>query len=151
MSSDFNSFLRTHCKRFPYNRIRKPRRSFHVKWLFLEAPNGSYIVIPSVCLNKQTQMQLLISLQALPATREMDDIIEYMECWGRQEDAVWYHKVIDWLAFTCREGIKRESLDLSYDCIALIVRRTLEIQGASTSTQLTRTVIVGWIGFFMRE
>ena len=116
-------------------------------------PNSSYIAIPSACLDKETQMHLITTMQALPAIKEMDEIIEYMECWGRVEDPVWHRQVMNWLGFMCREGLKRDHLGIVYDCVAFRVRRVINIQVGTTpnSWPLTRRVITGWSAFFMRE
>ena len=150
---DFAHFVGLYGRRFPYNAIRRTRHCFHVKWLLLEGPKATYMTLPSACLNKETQMHLLLTRQAVPATKEMDDIIDYMESWGRVEDPVWHRQVINWLGFICKHGIKRDHLGLVYDCVAFRVRRLINLQVGTTPTSwpLTRRAITGWSSFFMAE
>ena len=153
LDGSYQMFLRKYGRKFPYNAIKKTRRTFHTKWLLLLGPSSTYTAIPSVCFDKETQMMLIMTFQALPATKEMDEIIEYMECWGRVEDPVWHRQVMNWLGFICQEGVKRDHLGLAYDCVAYKVRRIINLRVGTipTSWNLTRRVISGWSDVFMAE
>ena len=74
-----------------------------------------------------------------------------MECSGRDEDNVWYHSVVNWIAFICREGIKRDHLGLLYDCMALRVRRLIEQHMGPRTTQRTRRLFQQWREYFFSE
>ena len=90
-----------------------------------------------------------MTLQAWPLPADMGEIIDYMECWGRGEDAVWYHNVVNWIGFICREGIKRDRLGLMYDCVALRVRMLIEQNmGGQGTTQPTRRLLQQWREYF---
>ena len=124
--SEFQIFLRRNGNKFPYSQIRKTRSTVYVKWIVLAA-GQSFVNLPSMSLDKPTLNHLIVTQQAWPLPTDMGDIIDYMEWQGRSEDAVWYHNVVDWIAFICREGIKRDHLGLLYDCVvALRVRRLID-------------------------
>ena len=151
MVVDFQLFLQQHGRKFPYNQVRKTRRTFHVKWLVLACTNTSYVTLPSCVVDKKTLNHLIITKQAWPLTTEMDEIIDYMECWGRQQDPVWYSQVVDWVAYICREGIKRDHAGLLYDCIALRVRRMLYLHLGSVTSRTARRLFTRWREYFFRE
>ena len=149
-ASEFQTFLRRNGKKFPYNQIRKTRSTIYTKWLVLAA-GQSFVTLPSISIDKPTLNHLVVTQQAWPLPAEMGNIIDYMECWGRGEDAVWYHNVVDWIAFICREGIKRDYLGLLYDCVALRVRRLIEQDMGSQVTALTRRVFQQWREYFFSQ
>ena len=148
--SEFQIFLRRNSKKFPYNQIRKTRSAIYTKWLVLGA-GQSFVTLPSISIDKPTLNHLVMTQQAWPLPAEMSEIIDYMECWGKGEDVVWYQNVVDWIAFICREGIKRDRLGLLYDCVAMRVRRLVEQQFGVTTTQLTRRILQQWREYFFSQ
>ena len=146
--TEYQVFLRAHGRRFPYNQVKKTRNSFHTKWLLL-ANVDKYIAIPSHCIDNQTQNHLIITYQALPTTQDMDPIIEHMERWERS-DPVWHRQVIDWIAFICREGVKRDQYGLVYDCVAFKVRKAI-YQHIGCQWELTGRLFHRWSEKFCKK
>ena len=139
---EVQNFIRNHGRRFPYSDVRKTRRSFHVKWLLLRAPHR-FVTLPSLSLKKSTVNYLVVTKQAWPVTPLMETIIEHMEFIGREEDPVWHRQVVDWLAFICREGIKRDAIGILYDCVAFRARRIVYRNTLSTTSGLTASLLDG--------
>ena len=149
--SEFQIFLRRNGSKFPYNQIRKTCSSIYVKWLVLAAGGQSFVTLPSISIDRPTLNHLVMTQQAWPLPAEMGEIVDYMECWGRSEDSVWYHNVVDWIAFICSEGIKRDHLGLLYDCVALRVRRLIEQHMGTRMTQRTRRLFQQWREYFFSQ
>ena len=149
--SEFQIFLRRNGNKFPYNQVRKTRNTIYAKWLVLAAGQSSFVTLPSISLDKPTLNHLVMTQQAWPLPADMSEIIDYMECWGRGEDRVWYHNVVDWIAFICREGIKRDHLGLLYDCVALRVKRIIDEELGSRTTELTRRLLRQWREYFFSQ
>jgi hypothetical protein len=150
---DFAMFVQNNGSKFPYSEIRKTRRHFYVKWIVFakRARRHSFVTLPSNCVNKDTLNHLIITKQAIPLTSSMNEIVDYMERWGKSEDSVWYQQVVDWLAFICREGIKREHLGVLYDCVALKVRREIYLHAGTVATSETSRIFNAWRTFFFDQ
>ena len=73
--------------------------------------------VPSSLFDKDTMTDLIISRQALPVTPVMSAILSVMECWGRKKCTAWYHRVVDFLAFLCREKQRMSDSFIMYQCI----------------------------------
>ena len=147
--TEFQTFLRCYGGRFPYSDVRKTRRTFHVKWLLL-GDSGTHVAIPSSCVDSETQNHSIITLQAVPATQEMEGIIEYMERWGRVEDPVWHRKVLNWLVYICQQGIKRPHMSIVYDCIVVKIRHVLN-EHLGTRYALTGRIMNNWHDLYVRK
>ena len=148
--SEFQIFLQRNGNKFPYNQVRKTRSTIYVKWLVLAA-GESFVTLPSISINKATLNHLVMTQQAWPLPADMSKIIDYMEGQGRAEDVVWYHNVVDWIAFICREGIKRDRIGLLYDCVALRVRRLIEQHMGSTTTEPAKRILTHWREYFFSQ
>ena len=142
----YQQFLRQHGRKFPYSQVRKTRRTFYSKWIILRERHGGRcnVTLPSSTIDKATLNHLIISLQAWPLSPGMDEIIDYMERYGRLEDNAWYHNVVNWIAHICSNGIRRCHMGLLYDCVALRVREIVYEHTGSRVTQLTRVLLEQW-------
>jgi hypothetical protein len=145
--SDFNSFVQQKSGKYPYCEVRITRRHFHVKWLVLAQSGTSFVSLPSRVLSKETVTSLIIGKEALPVPFVLNEIMDFMERWGRGEDNVWYRQVVDWVGFVCNEGIKQDYLGIAYDCIALRVRRVLYLHGMDGN----RRIFTAWKTFFFHQ
>jgi hypothetical protein len=150
---DFDLFVRLNGRKYPYSDVRFTRRHFHPQWLLLARPGvrSSYLILPSGALSKVASTGLIISKEALPVPHHLDEILTFMERWGRGEDPVWYRQVVDWIGFVCNAGIRRNYMGIAYDCVALKVRRMLYLHYGLGSTELTRTIFTGWKTFFFYQ
>ena len=128
--------------------LEKTRRAFYPKWIILRDHGHSYVTLPSSSLDRPTLTHLIITKQAWPLSPFMDEILDHMECWGREEDGKWYRKVLNWISHICAEGIRRDNLGLLYDCIALRVRDIVDRY--ARTTLLTRSLLQKWREHFFR-
>ena len=145
----FRAFLQHNGRKFPYNQVRKTRRTFYPKWIVLQERHGRNVTLPSSTIDKETLNHLIISKQAWPLSPVMDEIVDYMDCWGRVENARWYQNVIDWIAYLCYNGIRRCNQGLLYDCAAMRLRDMVS-RCAGATTELTRVILKRWRTEFFR-
>lgn len=119
--AEFNYFLQQYGASYPYNAITSTRQGFRSKWLMLAmldfAPmrrHSELYVIPSSAFSKKTATNLIATRQAIPLTPDMDEVMECMDCWGRNVNHVWYELTLNVLEeYLLRdEGVKRELLFL---------------------------------------
>jgi hypothetical protein len=145
--SDFQLFITEKARWYPYSEVRFTRRHFHVKWLLLAQCEKSFVMLPSRVLQKATATALIVGKEALPVPTMLNEIVDFMERWGRSDDQVWYKQVVNWIGYVCNEGIKRDYLGVAYDCVALKVRRVLHLRGIDGNTR----VFTAWKTFFFHQ
>ena len=149
--TDIQPFLQKNGRKFPYNQVSKTCRSFYPKWVVLKERHGqTNVTLPSSAIDKRTFNHLIITKQAWPLSPFMDQILDHVESWGREEDASQYRNVLGWIAHICIEGIRRDNLGLLYDCVAFRVRDIVQEYTGSRITSLTRLLLNNWREAFFR-
>ena len=138
------SFLRESSREYPYNEIFGTRKQLYVRWVLMKrarrvqstAIGTDWEALPSSMFDADTMTYLLVSRQALPATRDMAKILDTMESWGRGVSDMWYLRTVDYLGFLCEEKHELGCQQLMRHCIAFRVN-TLLVEEAFAKMTIT--------------
>jgi len=158
----FASFVEEYGGNYPYCDVLLTRTSFHTRWLFMYGTNHgivhagplpSWKAVPTSVFDKGTVQQLIVSGQALPAPREMCDILDCVDYWGRALDPEWYFKMVELMASWCSDGFAPNTELLLGQCIQMRVRRMLDQYSGMPWLDGTHgsELEVKWLAFFLEE
>lgn len=101
LKKKFTCFLQEYGARYPCNEIPSTRQGFRCKWLLIQGGNAvlrresDLYAIPSSSFDRPTFIHLIVTRQALPLTPQMDQVMDWMDSWGRGISSVWYDHVVD--------------------------------------------------------
>ena len=120
---EFSLFVAAKGKAYPYNKLRITRRNYHAKWILCKEKldrkvmrsiaEGGVKAIHTTALDKDTVRHLIVSEKAMPLPQPMEHIMDCMYLWGRNQNYVWYHSVLDWFYW-----LLKEQLDFPYQKLA---------------------------------
>ncbi len=147
--AEFSYFLATYGSKYPYCEISKTRRRFHVKWIITNKPTfgyvnrggiprntGCYTAIPSYSLDDDLVQYLIVHKKAQPVPANLGVILDWMYCWGRGVDVMWYSNVVDWIHFLCHQPWHLSYKMVLKDCIEYRMRTMIVQRGLDMNTIL---------------
>ena len=85
----------------------------------------------------ETLQHILVSRQGHPCTPVMDNVMDWMDTWGRLKSNLWYEEAVEMLAFYCDEKIKDNDKEIIQEIIALKVKDDIRLA-------LSTTALLGW-------
>ena len=151
---DVTLFLQEHGRVFPYSDILKTRRRFYTGWLLMEEPaRGANMTpwcraVPSSLFSQDTSTHLLVTMQALPATPVMSEILDVrMDCWGRKNCNMWYQSVLQYLVSLCKSptAMTVSQYDIMHRCIGYRIESlSTECFGRTLSFSEYMTLMDAW-------
>lgn len=136
--SSFERFANGQGAAYPWNRIKKTRRSHCCKWIATTGPTTSLFncsvhhFVPTSSLPNGCVTSLIVEGVAIPVPPELDDIIDTIDCWGVCVSGLWKQKVIHVLVKKHLKGGEfpnRKSM-----CFSLIAMLLHELLGAATNS-----------------
>jgi hypothetical protein len=157
---EFHAFLIDNASKYPYNDVRLTRKKVYTKWLISnrktrlgEVPRllPTHHAIPSSTLDEGTVQALIVTKEMYPATAVMCEVLDWMECWGRRKDPLWYTQIVNWFYFLLSHHIQLADRTLLKDCIQYRVRHICyESIESLTATHLS-SLIANWQDYFDAE
>jgi len=129
--SALKAFLLENGNSYPCNDILTARNAIHARWLIVES--GSYgfvnhagdrpaIALPSTTFSAATVLHLLVTKQALPVPNVVANVLDYMECWGKEHDSEWHDEAVTWIAYLLKNKIHCTEEELFYDLIEFKIK-----------------------------
>jgi hypothetical protein len=122
---------------YPYSGVLKTRAGWHLNWILLQDKRTgmkkseilrnqlNWRALPSSCFSMLVLNYLIISGEALPVPKEMDKVLNCMDCWGRGIDAEWYYIVLQRMAVWLNGAEALSEQFVLKHCIGIRVRLML--------------------------
>ena len=102
---------------------------------------SSYTVLLALNFDTQTlNHMVLLSMIGTPLPPSMDELIDWMQHWGKSISQHWYQETLNWIAFFCDKGMDVSVREIKFKVISSKVREQIHLSLLSTN-------LLGWTVF----